>query len=148
MDAMLVFFSINIEQILHLFSNVYVVGFQQVSASWQAITFFGQVCCKVSKINLDIKIWNIEAWTAANFRNVQGNRKLVEWQNTAWKVSIFGVILVPIVQHLDWIWTRITPNTHAFYAVEHSCSQTQKKENVFWKESSLHDSLHIKWSFH
>ena len=53
---MLVFFSINIEQILHLFSSVYVVGFQQVSASWQAITFFGQVCCKVSEINLDIKI--------------------------------------------------------------------------------------------
>ena len=42
---------------------------------------------------------------------------------TAWKVSVFGVILVLIFPHLDWIkknrkiWTRITPNTDTFYAV-------------------------------
>ena len=53
--------------------------------------------------------------------------------HTAWKMSVFGVILVRIFQHSDWIrrdtvslhiqsecgkiWTRITPNTVTFYAV-------------------------------
>ena len=36
---------------------------------------------------------------------------------TAWKVSVFWVILVRIFPHSDWIWTRITPNAHSFYAV-------------------------------
>ena len=36
---------------------------------------------------------------------------------TAWKVSIFGFILVHIFPHSDWIQTRITPNTDIFYAV-------------------------------
>ena len=35
----------------------------------------------------------------------------------AWKVSVFGVILVHIFPHLDWIRTRITLNTDTFYAV-------------------------------
>ena len=51
------------------------------------------------------------------------------WCFAAWKVSVFGVILVHIFQHLDWMWTeciqsecgkmrtRITPNTDTFYAV-------------------------------
>ena len=59
--------------------------------------------------------------------------------STAWKVSLFRVILVNIFPHLDWIWkdvkmesyevslriqskcrktrTRITPSTDTFYAV-------------------------------
>ena len=49
---------------------------------------------------------------------------------TAWKVSVFGVILVRIFPHLGLIridtlyqsecgkiWTRITPNTNTFYTV-------------------------------
>ena len=39
---------------------------------------------------------------------------------TAWKVSVFGVILVWIFMHLDWIrryWTRRTPTTDTLYAV-------------------------------
>ena len=36
---------------------------------------------------------------------------------TAWKVSVFGVILVFIFPHLDWMRTRITPNTDTYYAV-------------------------------
>ena len=39
---------------------------------------------------------------------------------TAWKVSIFGVILVLIFPHSDWIrkvMTRITPNTDTFHAL-------------------------------
>ena len=36
---------------------------------------------------------------------------------TTWKVPVFGVILVRIFPHLDWIRTRITPNTDTFYAV-------------------------------
>ena len=55
-------------------------------------------------------------------------------RDTAWKVSVFGVILVHIFSHWDWIRrdtdaecrysvqtrkmrTRITPNTDTFYAV-------------------------------
>ena len=36
---------------------------------------------------------------------------------TAWKVSIFRVILVRIFPHSDWVRTRITPNKDTFYAV-------------------------------
>ena len=39
------------------------------------------------------------------------------WINyTVRKVSLFGVILVRIFPHSDWIRTRITPNTDTFYA--------------------------------
>ena len=33
---------------------------------------------------------------------------------TAWKVSLFRVILVRFFPHLDWIWTRITPNADSY----------------------------------
>ena len=33
-----------------------------------------------------------------------------------WKVSVFGVILVRIFSHLDWMRTKITPNMETFYA--------------------------------
>ena len=36
---------------------------------------------------------------------------------TAWKMSVFGVILVRIFPYSDWIRTRITPNRSTFYAV-------------------------------
>ena len=36
---------------------------------------------------------------------------------TAWKVFVFGVILVRIFPHSDWIRTRLTLNTNTFYAV-------------------------------
>ena len=32
-------------------------------------------------------------------------------------MSVFGVIMVRIFPHSDWIQTRITPNTNAFHAV-------------------------------
>ena len=35
------------------------------------------------------------------------------------KVSVFGVILFPIFPQLDWMRTRITPNTDIFYAFSH-----------------------------
>ena len=37
--------------------------------------------------------------------------------NTAWKVFVFGFILVRIFPHLDWI-RRDTLNTNTFYAVQ------------------------------
>ena len=40
--------------------------------------------------------------------------------HTAWKASVFGVFLVRIVPHLDWIRTRKTPNTDSFNAVTFS----------------------------
>ena len=55
---------------------------------------------------------------------IKQNYKLIWWlTNTAWKVSVFGVILVRIFCHLDWIvcgkiWIRITPNADTFYAVK------------------------------
>ena len=36
---------------------------------------------------------------------------------TAGKVSVFGVFLVLIFPHSDWIWTRKTPNTDTIHAV-------------------------------
>ena len=36
---------------------------------------------------------------------------------TAWKVSVFEVILVCIFPHSDWMRTKITPNTDTFYTV-------------------------------
>ena len=38
-------------------------------------------------------------------------------QCTAWKVSVFGVFLVRIFPHVDWIRTTKTPNTDTFHAV-------------------------------
>ena len=35
-------------------------------------------------------------------------------------VSVFGVFLVRIFPHLDWIWTRKTPTTEHFYTVNSS----------------------------
>ena len=36
---------------------------------------------------------------------------------TAWKMTVFGVILVRIKPECGKVWTRITPNTDTFYAV-------------------------------
>ena len=38
--------------------------------------------------------------------------------NTVWRVFIFGVFLVRIFPHTDWIRTRKTPNTDTFHAVK------------------------------
>ena len=51
---------------------------------------------------------------------------ILQKPDTAWKSSVFGVILVCIFPHSDLIriqsecgkmWTRITPNTDSFYAM-------------------------------
>ena len=57
-------------------------------------------------------------------------KKKTSQNQTAWKVSVFGIILVRIIPHSDWIEvshriqpecrkmrTRIAPNTDTFYAV-------------------------------
>ena len=36
---------------------------------------------------------------------------------TAWKVSVFGVILVLVFPYSDWTQTRINLNTNTFYTV-------------------------------
>ena len=41
-------------------------------------------------------------------------------QNTEYKVSVFGVILVGIQSECGKMWTRITPNTDTFQAMESS----------------------------
>ena len=72
--------------------------------------------------------------------------------NTAWKVSVFGVILVRIFPHSDWkterfsvsfriqpecgkIRARITPNTGTFYAVK-----------IIW-ENNAKSSKWLCWYF-
>ena len=38
--------------------------------------------------------------------------------STAWKVSVFGVFLVCILPHSDWIQTKKTSNADTFHAVD------------------------------
>ena len=52
---------------------------------------------------------------------------------TAWKVSVFGVFLVRIFLHSEWVRTRKTPNMDTFYAVKFWSYKT------FW--SRLHQCL-------
>ena len=44
-------------------------------------------------------------------------KQLIKLLFTAWKVSVFGFILVRIFPHSDWIRTRITSNMDTFYTV-------------------------------
>ena len=83
-----------------------------------------------SKKTIKMKFGRIE--TLAIF-NKSSKKNFFRATHTAWKVSVFGVILVRIFPHSDWIrrdteyfsiqskWgkmqTRITPNTNTFYAV-------------------------------
>ena len=80
---------------------------------------------------------------------------LVSTPYTAWKVSVFGVILVRIFKHSEWIprvslriqsecgkiWTRITPNTDTFYIVlptyvhPHSLGFKQCKLRYFYLQT-------------
>ena len=46
-------------------------------------------------------------------------------------MSVFGVILVRIFPHLDWIRTRIIPNTDFFHAV--SLAEYNKKKAIGFK---------------
>ena len=52
---------------------------------------------------------------------------------TAWKISVFAVILVRIFPHSYWIRTRITPNRDFFYAA----LEIQKLDSFFKHYLSL-----------
>ena len=43
--------------------------------------------------------------------------RLQQFTCTAWEVSVFGIIMVHIFPHLDWMRSRITSNTDTFYSV-------------------------------
>ena len=85
---------------------------------------------------------------------------LAHFSNTAWKVSVFGVILVRVFPHSNWvslriqsksfriksecgkIRTRITPNTGNFYAVKVpkvilAFLSFVKRFTFFWKTSKF-----------
>ena len=85
---------------------------------------------------------------------------LTHFSNTAWKVSVFGVILVRVFPHSNWvslriqsksfriksecgkIRTRITPNTGNFYAVKVpkvilAFLSFVKRFTFFWKTSKF-----------
>ena len=85
---------------------------------------------------------------------------LTHFSNTAWKVSVFGVILVRVFPHSKWvslriqsksfriksecgkIRTRITPNTGNFYAVKVpkvilAFLSFVKRFTFFWKTSKF-----------
>ena len=51
--------------------------------------------------------------------------------NDAWKVSVFRVFLVCILQHSGWITTRKTLNTETFHAMAMMLFCTQKYITVF-----------------
>ena len=55
---------------------------------------------------------------------------MINWEITAWKVSVFGVILVRIFPHSDWI----TPNKDTFYAVDVSHLHSNRIRLYFLKE--------------
>ena len=44
-------------------------------------------------------------------------REFIYGTLTAWKMSVFGVFLVRVLPHLDWIRTRKTPNMGTFPVV-------------------------------
>ena len=48
---------------------------------------------------------------------MKGLRDFIDCWGTAWKVPVFGVFLVHIFPHSDWIRIRKTPNTGTFHAV-------------------------------
>ena len=51
--------------------------------------------------------------------------------STAWRVSVFGVILVRIQSKCGKIRTRVTPNMDSFYAVEVALARNFKLECLF-----------------
>ena len=64
--------------------------------------------------------------TAASQKNSASGRI----SNNAWKVSVFGVFLVCIFPHSDWIRTRKTLNTDTFHAVA-MITLLEKKTSFF-----------------
>ena len=61
---------------------------------------------KTDDMSRDLRLWVLGFYSLKNLKPY-----------TAWKLSIFEVILVRIFPHLDWARTRITPNMDTFYAV-------------------------------
>ena len=59
---------------------------------------------------------------------------------TARKVFVFGVILVRIFPHSDWIRTWITPNTDTIYAVH-----LMSKINFIWTRNKLVNFYFLLW---
>ena len=95
---------------------------------------------------------------------------LTHFSNTAWKVSVLGVILVRVFPHSNWvslriqsksfriksecgkIQTRITPNTGNFYAVKVpkvilAFLSLVKRFTFFWKTSQFFSNTFYK-NFH
>ena len=63
-------------------------------------------------------------------------------------MCVFGVILVRIFLHSDWIQTRITPNTNTFYAVLINYCYIEKSHfNVTnnWSTVKLLNSGHLRF---
>ena len=54
---------------------------------------------------------------STDLQDFQSLNDLKTYLFTAWKVSVFWIILVRIFPHSDWIRTKITPNAHSFYTV-------------------------------
>ena len=95
-----------------------------------------RICSPIGTPWVDSDILNHDThfiWTARHVWNSHNSWNIWHW-NTAWKVLVFGVILVLIFLHSDWIWrntgekmrTRITPNKDTFYTVK--CSQCSNTE--------------------
>ena len=55
---------------------------------------------------------------------------------TAWKVSVFGVILVCIFPHLDWIYGEILPISPYSVQMRENTDQTNSKDGHFLRSAS------------
>ena len=105
-----------------------------------SLKFVSIIDCKAGINALKLShIFDIWETLLINLWRMKNSKK-----HTTWKVSVFGVIMARIFQHLDWIRrdfriqskcgkirTGITPNTDNFYAV------------AFRKLSWLHSMLNV-----
>ena len=66
----------------------------------------------MTQLCLDLKEGLIFANGKSKNKKPKNKQKKTTNKHTAWKVPVFGVILVRILPYPDWI----TPNTETFYA--------------------------------
>ena len=68
-----------------------------------------------------------------------------DYIKTAWKVSVWGVILVSNFPHFDWILTRITPNTDTFLRSA-SVNEAYCKDKIYWWRFRENNNDFYPWS--
>ena len=81
---------------------------------------------------MSLQYISLNKWKTINLRHISVTC-------TAWKVSLFRVILVRIFLHSDWIRSRITPNSDTFYTVLNwSLNSRALQKHIFRFEEDIH----------